>query len=171
MMNIEYFFPTPIYIFDIPNASILNADLEKNVINWSNSEKGLNKTNVNGWHSETNMHIRPEYKDLVNILHDHPNCLFSGVYYIKTPENCGHLKLEDPRPGRQLVMPVQKEGPLPKEYWREVHYKPIAGRLIMFPFWLNHMVEANESNDIRISVSFNFLQDRLHNLINPQDIR
>ena len=50
MMNIEYFFPTPIYIFDIPNASILNADLEKNVINWSNSEKGLNKTNVNGWH-------------------------------------------------------------------------------------------------------------------------
>ena len=25
MMNIEYFFPTPIYIFDIPNASILNC--------------------------------------------------------------------------------------------------------------------------------------------------
>ena len=46
MMNIEYFFPTPIYIFDIPNASILNADLEKNVINWSNSEKGLNKTKI-----------------------------------------------------------------------------------------------------------------------------
>ena len=205
-MYTEYFFPTPIYIFDVPNAHLLNDALEKNIVSWANSEKGLVKTNVNGWHSETNMHMKPEYKDLVTILHEaqreiynkellagnpvlgnmwaninykggfnrphvHPNCLFSGVYYIKTPEHCGHLKFEDPRPGRQLVMPAQKEGPLPSEYWREVHYKPIAGRLIMFPFWLNHMVEANESNDIRISVSFNFLQDRLHNLIKPEDIK
>jgi hypothetical protein len=41
----------------------------------------------------------------------------------------------------------------------------------MFPFWLNHLVESNQSNDIRISVSFNFLQDRLHNLIKPEDIK
>ena len=31
-------------------------------------------------------------------------------------------------------------------------------RLIMFPAWLMHCVDPNESNDIRISVSFNFLQ-------------
>jgi hypothetical protein len=29
----------------------------------------------------------------------------------------------------------------------------------MFPSWLEHCVEMNESDDIRISVSFNFLQD------------
>jgi hypothetical protein len=23
--------------------------------------------------------------------------LWSGVYYVKAPENCGHLKVEDPR--------------------------------------------------------------------------
>jgi hypothetical protein len=28
----------------------------------------------------------------------------------------------------------------------------------MFPSWLWHEVKPNESNDIRISVSFNFLQ-------------
>jgi hypothetical protein len=28
----------------------------------------------------------------------------------------------------------------------------------MFPSWLNHTVDVNKSNDIRISVSFNFLQ-------------
>jgi len=28
----------------------------------------------------------------------------------------------------------------------------------MFPSWLWHSVEPNESNDVRISVSFNFLQ-------------
>jgi uncharacterized protein (TIGR02466 family) len=32
-----------------------------------------------------------------NRPHMHPNSLWSGVYYIKTPKNCGHLKLEDPR--------------------------------------------------------------------------
>ena len=38
------------------------------------------------------------------------------------------------------------------------HYKPKAGTIIMFPAWLWHEVKPNESNDIRISVSFNFLQ-------------
>jgi hypothetical protein len=28
----------------------------------------------------------------------------------------------------------------------------------MFPSWLMHCVDPNNSNDIRISVSFNFLQ-------------
>ena len=37
-------------------------------------------------------------------------------------------------------------------------YEPLEGRIIMFPSWLWHCVEPNESNDIRISVSFNFLQ-------------
>jgi hypothetical protein len=31
-------------------------------------------------------------------------------------------------------------------------------RLIMFPAWLNHCVDPNQSNEIRISVSFNFMQ-------------
>ena len=46
----------------------------------------------------------------------------------------------------------------PTRLWREVHYEPIAGRCIMFPAWLIHGVDPNNSNDIRISVSFNFLQ-------------
>jgi hypothetical protein len=28
----------------------------------------------------------------------------------------------------------------------------------MFPAWLNHCVDPNQSNDIRISVVFNFMQ-------------
>jgi len=31
----------------------------------------------------------------------------------------------------------------------------------MFPAWLMHCVDPNKSNDIRISVSFNFLQKGL----------
>ena len=93
-----------------------------------------------------------------NRPHLHPNALFSGVYWIKTPINSGNLMLYDPRPGVHTTMPNRKEGKLPPQLWREVHYEPKAGRCIMFPAWLWHEVQPNRSNDTRISVSFNFLQ-------------
>ena len=93
-----------------------------------------------------------------NRPHVHPNALFSGVYWIKTPENSGNLMLYDPRPGTHMSMPTRKEEKLPPELWREVQYPPKAGTCIMFPSWLWHEVKPNQSNDTRISVSFNFLQ-------------
>ena len=96
-----------------------------------------------------------------NMPHMHPNSLWSGVYYIKTPENCGDLKVEDPRFASLMGMPNRKE-PWPKHCAREIAYEPVAGRLIMFPSYLMHRVEPNKSNDIRISVSFNFLQKGMY---------
>jgi len=105
-----------------------------------------------------NMWANINYPGCFNRPHLHPNALFSGVYWIKAPENSGNLMLYDPRPGVQMTMPNRKKKELPHELWREVHYKPVAGRCIMFPAWLWHEVKPNESKDIRISVSFNFLQ-------------
>ena len=193
-MITEYHFPTPVYIKEIPNARELNFYLEKNILQWNKKDpKGVNKTNVNGWHSETDMNKREEYNPLTKQLfnmqeeifkkelltekpvlgnmwaninykggfnrpHLHPNALFSGVYWIKTPKNSGDLMLYEPRQGAQCTMPNRKEGKLPPELWREVHYTPNAGVIIMFPAWLWHEVRPNQSDDIRISVSFNFLQ-------------
>jgi uncharacterized protein (TIGR02466 family) len=191
-MNRELYFATPIYVKDVGTPEF-NAQLEQNIINWSRQDKGVQKTNVNGWHSPTDMHLKPEYKMLVDLLHQaqhfiyndelldnepflgnmwaninppggynrahtHPNSLWSGVYYVKAPINSGHLKVEDPKPCINISRPKRKQGQLPKHLWNEVHFEPIAGRLIMFPSWLNHCVDTNQSNDIRISVSFNFLQ-------------
>ena len=94
----------------------------------------------------------------MNRAHQHPNSLWSGVYYIKAPKNCGNLKIDDPRSSAAMCRPRQKEGEKPPRLFREIQYEPIAGRCIMFPSWLMHCVDPNESNDIRISVSFNFLQ-------------
>ena len=99
----------------------------------------------------------------MNRAHMHPNSLWSGVYYIKAPKNCGDLKIDDPRAAASMCRPRMRERYNPPEtaptrLWRETHYKPKAGRLIMFPSWLVHCVDPNDSNDIRISVSFNFLQ-------------
>jgi len=93
-----------------------------------------------------------------NQMHLHPNSLFSGAYYVKASPNSGRLALMDPRPGVQQNMPTRKKGKLPRELWREAYYDAVPGRLIMFPSWLWHKVEPNQSNDIRISVSFNFIQ-------------
>ena len=193
MIHSEYYFPTIVYIKDLPDVKNFNEDLTKHVIQWSHADKGLFKTNVKGWHSTTDMHTKPEYKPLVDRLiemqkeifkeehlekepflgnmwaninppggynrpHLHPNTLFSGVYYIKAPENSGSLKLIEPRAGVQIVMPLRKKGDLPRHLWRDVNYKPIAGRIIMFPAWLWHEVEPNLSKEVRISVSFNFIQ-------------
>ena len=187
----EEFFPTSVYGFNIPK--LINPQLEKDILEWSKQDQGLKKTNVKGWHSQTDMHTKPEYKPLVDQLflainmiwkeewldrepilgnmwaninqpggynrpHIHPNSLFSGVYYIKAPPNCGKLVCNDPRPGIQTVMPTRVKGSPPKHLWRECHIDPIPGRIIIFPAWLWHAVEPNESNDIRISVSFNFIQ-------------
>ncbi len=191
-MNRELYFATPVYVKDIGTPEF-NAQLEQNIVNWSKQDKGVMRTNMNGWHSETNMHEKPEYKMLVDLLyeaqsfiykdelldnepylgnmwaninppggynrpHTHPNSLWSGVYYVKAPINSGHLKIEDPKPCNLISRPRRKQGELPRHLWSEVHFEPIAGRLIMFPSWLNHCVDPNKSNDIRISVSFNFLQ-------------
>ena len=64
----EYFFPTIIYIKDLPNPEKLNSYLEKHIVEWSNQDKGVSKTNVNGWHSQTDMNHKSEYKPLIQEL-------------------------------------------------------------------------------------------------------
>ncbi len=116
-------------------------------------KENLNRKPVCG-----NMWANVNYPKCYNRPHLHPNSLFSGVYWIKTPQNSGNLMMYDPRPGVQMTMPNRKEGKMSPEFWREVQYEPKAGRCIMFPSWLWHEVKPNKSNDTRISVSFNFLQ-------------
>ena len=65
----------------------------------------------------------------------------------------------DPRPGVQCNMPIRKSGDPGQHLWRDADLEPISGRIIMFPAWLWHAVGENKSNDVRISVSFNFIQE------------
>ena len=94
----------------------------------------------------------------MNRAHMHPNALWSGVYYVKAPKNSGLLRIDDPRSSAAMSRPRMKEGTPPKRLWREVSYEPVSGKLIMFPSWLTHSVDPNESDDIRKSISFNFVQ-------------
>ena len=62
----ELHFPTPIYIADIKHPT-LNQELERDIVAWSKQDKGIVRTNVQGWHSNTNTHEIPQLKTLTNI--------------------------------------------------------------------------------------------------------
>ena len=64
----EYFFPTIIYVKDLPNANELNPYLEKHIVEWSKNDSGVKKTNVKGWHSQTDMNHKKEYEPLIREL-------------------------------------------------------------------------------------------------------
>ena len=109
-----------------------------------------------------NMWANINYPGSYNTQHNHPNSQWSGVYYVKVPKNSGRLFVEAPRPGPNIILPRRVEG-LPRALWRVVIYPAIEGQMIMFPAWLQHGVEINESkekgeNGWRVSVSFNFIQ-------------
>lgn len=91
-----------------------------------------------------------------NKIHFHANCHLSGIYYIslKAPE-CGSIFFRDPRvASRMLTYPVSKQTEFTAE---EVRMRPEAGRMYIFPGWLEHGVEVNESEEDRVSIAFNVL--------------
>jgi len=86
-----------------------------------------------------------------NTIHQHGGHTFSGVYYIKTPKNCGRLAFRDPRPGaiaNSFLVDKYDNG--------ELRYVNITeGLFLLFPSYLEHFVEPNKSKEERVSISFN----------------
>ena len=103
-------------------------------------------------------HLLKEYKDY-NKSHVHPHCDWSGCYYVKTPKNCGVLWFVDPRPVRHMIIEPHLYDN--KEVFGRFHggtqfgVSPEVGRLVVFPSFLEHFVDPNESHETRISISFN----------------
>ena len=203
MSNItrELFFSVPIFYFDLDNSNEINLKLKNLIFDWKDKDKGVERSNVLGWHSKDDMHTKnyfnfftdeinniqseihltEEYanntelrvenmwaninhKYSYNRFHTHPGSLWSGVYYVQSPPNCGSIlfKLVD----RDLYgTPTYEKDNIDRQthQWQTIEYKPIEGRVIFFPSWLGHEVEQNLTdvegeNGNRISISFNTIQ-------------
>lgn len=97
--------------------------------------------------------INPKHAS--NKIHDHANCLFSGVYYVKAPKESGNLMFYDPRSARTFYKPmVQSYTAFTAD---AIAHVAEAGLLLIFPSWLKHGVEPNTSDEERISISFNYI--------------
>ena len=90
-------------------------------------------------------------------LHIHPNCLLSGLLYVTTPRDCGPTVFEDPRPGARMIEPQYLE----MNAFNSNRFTVAAekGRLLMWPSFLLHAVEAGRSEieEDRIVIAFNIM--------------
>ena len=92
-----------------------------------------------------------------NRMHTHPGSDFAGVFWIKTPEKCGDIEFNSPYYNSQYNefmsyndMFQHSTGCVPS-----CAISPIAGKIFLFPSAIYHQVRRNDSNQDRISSSFN----------------
>jgi uncharacterized protein (TIGR02466 family) len=88
--------------------------------------------------------------------HTHHDSAWSGVYYVEAGDpgggtDAGYLQLLDPRPAaiaRQASAGASR-------------IRPVAGRMVAFPGWLPHSVQATASGgSLRICIAWNVAYDK-----------
>ena len=90
-------------------------------------------------------------------MHTHPNCLLSGLVYIKTPRNCGATIFASPRSYSKNIEPAYFKK---NEINADVFVIPAEkGRVLIWPSHVPHAVEQGTANEAeeRIIVAFNVM--------------
>jgi uncharacterized protein (TIGR02466 family) len=177
--NQENLFPTPVWGFVLNDHHHQTFDYVDHIKMLAETEPSVKKSNMGGWQSkdtlfETEGIFRELGSAITNIAqtvlkdytsapveikemwanintkyssngsHTHSGIL-SGVMYFQVPENSGRLILINPA--------VRSDGHLIRN--KNFAITPHRLALILFPSWLEHYVEQNLSDDVRISLSFN----------------
>jgi uncharacterized protein (TIGR02466 family) len=109
--------------------------------------KGVTDFSLQSW---VNMHDRGGF----NFLHLHEGSLLSGSFYLNVPPGSGQFVFRDPRPG---VLHGSVKGGVPNGH-ADIHLKPSAGLLVLFPCWMEHYVEPHDGDQPRITIAFNALE-------------
>ena len=102
------------------------------------------------------------YKDF-NVSHNHSGDDISGVYYIKTPTECGNIIFEHPAQDLfdYYFLNVENRKEVNVYNARTWLMPSKVNMLYLFPAWLNHSVEDNKNKiEERISIGFNTYHER-----------
>ena len=97
--------------------------------------------------------------------HVHSDSAVTGTYYVSVPSGTAPLCLEDPR-GRspfdvlsgiesELRYNIKNMSEAPPPFDVGYSIQPTAGDIVLFPPWLVHSVPNVETDEVRISFSFN----------------
>ncbi len=180
----EGFYVTPVWkwmVSDIEKLKELVPVLYK--IKEENPE-GNSRSNFASWQSPDDLHLRPEFKDLVQMLLN-----ISEVQIQNHPWDCIGMwaNINPPGGGNNVHM---HEGVLSGTVWLQVDpdlsgglvfvdprirskmsgqrgsllfgtnnkgYHPVDGMGVLFPAWFEHFVLENKDDKDRISISFNLV--------------
>ena len=80
--------------------------------------------------------------------HNHSSSDLSGVYYYRTNSQDGSFFFESPNPYFEVSNCFKKLAD-------RNFYKPEPGKILLFPGWLRHGIFKNDTDNERISISFN----------------
>ena len=108
-------------------------------------------------HYITNMWANIANPNRRHTMHAHPNCLLSGLVYIKTPKNCGPTVFASPR---QLSKGIEPNYFQKNEFNSDVFISPAEkGRMLLWPSHMPHAVEQGSADEAeeRIVVAFNLM--------------
>jgi len=90
-----------------------------------------------------------------NAPHLHNGCWFSGVFYIQADGDEGQIQMIE------TESKVVADFPQSERLQTSVGFEPIGGECILFPSGAMHMVEPNQTDKERYSISFNVGMDYL----------
>ena len=133
--------PEPLFFIN-SISSILNESLTD--MGWDLKKNELKITGM--WSI-----INP--KNAANARHIHSNNFLSAAYYVKAPDQCGYIVFHDPRSANVIRTP--RISTINKMNSTTFSVTPKDGLLVLFPSYLHHSVNINESDEERIVLSFN----------------
>ena len=92
-----------------------------------------------------------------NATHDHPNCHMAGVFWINSPVGGGNFECQSPHSytSGPEMMGYTSEFREKTNSYGSYGFSPTEGDIMLFPASLNHKVTPNQSDEDRISSSFN----------------
>ena len=128
---------------EIQNISVEIHNGLTNIVDELSNEIGVNLSIGKKW-------ININRKNNYNISHHHGNSGFSGVIYITTSPNCGNIVFQNPAQTGFSTIPPNVLG-----YEDRIIIPAETGRMVIFPSYLSHYVEMNNTDEPRISVAFN----------------
>ena len=112
------------------------------VLNYKNNKFKM----TTSWFTKSN-------RNQESIYHNHNNCMFSGVLYLKINDNSGGINFNNYENFRFQLLATKYDMLNARDYT----IKPKTGTIVFFPSEMHHRILQNESNEERVSLAFNFL--------------
>ena len=127
-----------------------------------NAVQAIHSKDRKGYVKLSNAWFNINRRDGLNVRHNHPGSMYSGVVWLKAPENGGNFVLSE-ESSRAMIQSEafygrHKDPNNVQPHWSVQNWiQPQEGKLCVFPSFLEHEVLPNNSDEDRISLSFNFL--------------
>lgn len=128
-------------------------NLKKNIMKEFNYFKNKYLQYVNNDFVITRSWISKVKKGQTSFYHNHNNCMFSGIYYLKTDNKSGFINFENFNDKRFFLKPNSYNKHNANDFTFSTH----DNLLLFFPSECHHRILRHDSDFTRYSIAFNLM--------------